>query len=130
MNIERVYSLTLISLILHQIDAAYWKEWEMFFLPGGIQGFLFFNLLAIPLVVVGYKKVLNQSSNYLKYSYLCGGLGVLTFILHVGFAMFGYNEFHLPFSIALIVLCGVFGVWQIVLTKRQLVRQSSKKNSR
>lgn len=118
MSIERMYSLTLILLVLHQIDAAYWKEWEMFALPGGIQGFLFFNLLAIPLVVIGYKSVLCQSNSYLNYSYLCGGLGVLTFILHVGFAISGYNEFHLPFSIAIIALCGVLGVWQIVLTKR------------
>ena len=36
---ERSYFVTMLALILHQIDAAYWQEWEMFFLPGGVQGF-------------------------------------------------------------------------------------------
>jgi len=34
-------------LILHQIDAAYWKEWEMFYVSGGIQVFLVFNLVIL-----------------------------------------------------------------------------------
>ena len=35
----RWYTATLLSLIVHQIDAAYWHAWEMFDVPGGIQGF-------------------------------------------------------------------------------------------
>ncbi|MEP1740416.1 MAG: DUF6713 family protein [Kangiellaceae bacterium] len=124
MSLERLYGFTLILLILHQIDAAYWKEWEMFYLPGGIQGFLLFNLVAFPIIVVGYKKLLTLSSNYLAYSYACGGLGLLTFIIHAGFAMFGFEEFHLPLSIAVIVLCGVFGVWQLILTKQSASRKA------
>ena len=42
---ERSYLMTMTALIIHQIDAAYWKEWEMFFIPGGIQGFLVFNII-------------------------------------------------------------------------------------
>ena len=26
--------------MFHQVDAAYWREWSMFYLPGGIQGYL------------------------------------------------------------------------------------------
>jgi hypothetical protein len=118
MTLKRIYSSTLILLILHQIDAAYWKEWEMFYLPGGIQGFLLFNLLAIPIIVIGYEKISTQSGRYFLYSYICGGLGVLTFLLHLGFAALGFKEFHLPFSIALILLCGVLGIWQIIVTRR------------
>lgn len=40
---ERCYFATMLALIVHQIDAAYWHEWEMFAVPGGTQGFLVFN---------------------------------------------------------------------------------------
>lgn len=35
---ERWYLATLLALILHQIDAAFWHEWDMFSVPGGIKG--------------------------------------------------------------------------------------------
>lgn len=47
LRMERSYLSTLLALILHQIDAAFWREWEMFLLPGGVQGFLVFNLIAV-----------------------------------------------------------------------------------
>ena len=54
----RSYFWTMLCLILHQIDAAYWCEWKMFYLPGGVQGFLAFNLAAIAVVLAGYRQVL------------------------------------------------------------------------
>ena len=32
------YFLTMWCLILFQVDAVYWREWEMFHLPGGVKG--------------------------------------------------------------------------------------------
>ena len=29
---ERSYLITMCLFVLHQIDAAYWKEWEIFYL--------------------------------------------------------------------------------------------------
>jgi hypothetical protein len=34
--LNKIIVLNLTLLITHQIDAAYWHEWEMFALPGGI----------------------------------------------------------------------------------------------
>jgi hypothetical protein len=31
-----IYMINAILLISHEIDSAYWKEWELFKLPGGI----------------------------------------------------------------------------------------------
>jgi hypothetical protein len=45
-------------LIVHQIDAAYWQEWTMFNLHGGIQVYLLFNIIVIPIVLLGYKSVI------------------------------------------------------------------------
>ena len=54
---ERWYLATLLALILHQIDAAFWHEWDMFSVPGGIQGFLVFNLAAVGALLRGYRQV-------------------------------------------------------------------------
>jgi hypothetical protein len=32
--------LNLALLITHEIDSAFWKEWNLFGLPGGVQEFL------------------------------------------------------------------------------------------
>ena len=107
----RSYFWTMLFLILHQIDAAYWKEWEMFHLPGGVQGFLVFNLAAIALVLAGYRHVLLATARAPLYACVCAALGVGTFLVHAGFALAGLEQFHLPLSMAIIVLCLASAVW-------------------
>lgn len=121
MTLEKLYFGTMSLLIFHQIDAAYWKEWEMFYLPGGIQGYLLFNIIVIPLVLIGYKKLLTKSPSANIYSYLCGALGILTFLIHSGLALFGAEQFDLPLSMLIIVLCLISGSWQVLITYRQPV---------
>jgi hypothetical protein len=116
--IERLYLITMSVLILHQIDAAYWKEWEMFYLPGGIQGFLLFNILAIPFVLVGYGQVIKRAANAKIFSYICGSLGIVTFLIHASFTLLDVDGFNLPLSILLIILCLVFGTLQVIKTKQ------------
>ena len=41
-----LYLANALTLIVHEIDSAYWKEWDLFRLPGGEAGFL---LLHFPL---------------------------------------------------------------------------------
>ncbi|WP_085704829.1 DUF6713 family protein [Pseudomonas sp. B8(2017)] len=108
---ERSYFVTMLALILHQIDAAYWHEWEMFFLPGGVQGFLLFNILAIPVLLVGYRSVLLGKVNAVFFAKVCAGLGLITFLIHAGFGLAGYHQFHLPASISILILCLASSVW-------------------
>ncbi|MEN5208045.1 DUF6713 family protein [Stenotrophomonas terrae] len=106
---DRWYTATLLSLIAHQIDAAFWHEWEMFRVPGGIQGFLVFNAVAVGILLHGYQHVVLRTPNARRYALLCGGMGVLTALLHAGFALAGRQEFHLPLSIATIIACLMTG---------------------
>lgn len=85
---DRWYTATLLSLIVHQIDAAYWHEWDMFHVPGGIQGFLLFNVLAAGLLLHGYRQVVLATHQARRYAWLCGGIGALTALLHAGSAGF------------------------------------------
>ena len=122
---ERAYLTTMSLLIFHQIDAAYWKEWEMFHLPGGVQGYLVFNIIAIPVLLNGYRHLTRQSERAKIYSCLCGSLGVITFLIHAAFVAFGASQFDLPLSILIIVLCFLSGACQLILTM-QLSTQSSR----
>ena len=124
----RSYFWTMLFLILHQIDAAYWKEWEMFYLPGGVQGFLVFNLAAIALVLVGYRHVLLGTQRAKFYAGVCAALGIGTSLIHAGFALAGLEQFHLPLSVAIIVLCLVCAVWLLCDLRRvklHLARQAA-----
>ena len=107
----RSYFWTMLFLILHQIDAAYWKEWEMFHVPGGVQGFLVFNLAAIAVVLAGYRHVLLATPKATLYAGICAALGAGTFLIHAGFALAGLEQFHLPLSVAILGLCLACAVW-------------------
>lgn len=123
---SRSYFWTMLLLILHQIDAAYWKEWEMFHVPGGVQGFLLFNLAAIALVLAGYRHVLLATPRATLYAAVCAALGVGMCLIHAGFALVGQEQFHLPLSVAIIVLCLGCAVWLLRDLRRvqgQLARQ-------
>lgn len=104
------YAVTMLLLVVHQIDAAYWQEWAMFGVPGGVQGFLVFNALAVGVLILGYREVLLGGRRAALSVAVCGGLGIVTAMLHLGFALFGREEFHLPLSIVVIVGCGIAGV--------------------
>ncbi|MCF7752314.1 hypothetical protein KQ945_16255 [Bacillus subtilis subsp. subtilis] len=108
---EKSYFATLLALIVHQIDAAYWHEWELFHLPGGVQGYLLFNLLALPVVLLGYRHVLLGSPQARVYARVCAALGIGTFLIHAGFAGAGERSFHLPLSMAVIGACLLAGLW-------------------
>lgn len=120
----RSYFWTMLFLILHQIDAAYWKEWEMFHVPGGVQGFLVFNLAAITLVLVGYRHVLLATPRAVLYACVCAALGVGTCLIHAGFALAGMEQFHLPLSVAIIVLCLASAVWLLCDVRRVLSQRA------
>jgi len=114
----RSYFWTMLFLILHQIDAAYWREWEMFHVPGGIQGFLVFNLAAIAVVLAGYRHVLLDTRRAPFFAAVCAALGAGTCAIHAGFALAGLEQFHLPLSVAVIALCLACAVWLLCDLRR------------
>jgi hypothetical protein len=42
-----IYLVNATLLIVHEIDSAYWKEWELFKLPGGAGGFVILHKVKI-----------------------------------------------------------------------------------
>lgn len=77
-----LYMINSILLINHEIDSAYWKEWELFKIPGGITGFLLVHFPLLFFVLYGLVLVSSHSSSGLIFSLiLCLG-GIFAFAIH------------------------------------------------
>ena len=116
--LDRVAALNLSLVMAHQADAAYWKEWEMFGLPGGIQLFTLFNLAAFLLLLWLYSAVVSRQRTGFRDSFLIAGLSGIVLPIHAAFAYAGFTEFRLPVSIAVIIGTFVVSIWQAILTWR------------
>jgi hypothetical protein len=98
-------------LITHEIDSAFWKEWELFRLPGGIGGFLVMHVPLLFLILYGLVLVSQQSFLGLMVSLmLCGG-GIFAFCIHTAFIRRGRPEFNTPISqLILTLMLGVSSI--------------------
>jgi hypothetical protein len=93
-----LYLINAILLINHEIDSAFWKEWELFRLPGGIGGFLILHFPILFLILYGLVFVSRQSFVGLIISLiLCAG-GIFAFCIHMIFIRKGRHEFNTPIS--------------------------------
>jgi hypothetical protein len=116
--LNKIVILNLALVLTHQVDGAYWHEWEMFQLPGGIQLNNFINLLTFTALLYLFVPVVQRKASGIKCSLIIAVISALVLPTHVGFAIAGYQQFHLPFSIFIIVATFVLSILQIVLTHR------------
>jgi len=111
-----LYLINAVLLINHEIDSAYWKEWKLFRLPGGITGFL---LLHFPLIfIVLYGLILTARHSFWGFIFslfLCFG-GIFAFIIHTYFLRKGREEFNKPISKLILVLILLVSVAQMIVT--------------
>ena len=97
-----IYLVNSVLLINHEIDSAYWKEWELFKIPGGLAGFLIIHLPMIFLVLYGLVLVFQQSFAGLIFSILLSAGGIFAFTIHTIFIKKGRSEFKAPVSLFLL----------------------------
>jgi hypothetical protein len=89
-----LYLLNSVLLINHEIDSAYWKEWELFKLPGGITGFLLLHFPLLFVVLYGLAMVAGRSFAGLVFSIILILGGIFAFVIHTYFLKKGRNEFN------------------------------------
>jgi hypothetical protein len=104
-------------LLVHQIDAAFWHEWELFRIPGGNQVNLALNLPIVALVLYAVTRAAVDSPTGLRWAGLIAGLGLLTVVIHAGFFLAGHEQFLQPMSIALLVATGVLSTLQLSVSR-------------
>ena len=105
-----------VLLINHEIDSAYWKEWDLFRLPGGIAGFLIIHFPLLFLILYGLIEVFKGSFIGLVFSLLLGFGGIFAFGIHLFFIKKGRNEFKTPISLFILGATLIASIIQIIIT--------------
>ena len=111
-----LYLTNSVLLINHEIDSAYWQEWELFKLPGGITGFLLIHFPLLLFIMYGLILVSRHSISGLIFSLiLCFG-GIFAFSIHTYFLKKGRNEFDKPISKLILIATLIVSIVQLAVT--------------
>lgn len=116
-----LYLVNLAMLATHEVDSAYWHEWRLFGLPGGIQVFSVLHVPLFILLLYGFIKVVQGERDGYGFSLLMAVVGVTCFLIHTFFLLAGRPEFRLPVSLTLIGVILVVSLAQgmATLTERR-----------
>ena len=114
-TLKVLYIIVFTLLIVHEIDSAFWKEWELFHLPGGIQLFDVIHIVLLPIFIIGYGVLVSNTDKGIKFSLLLGVLGILAFVIHSIFMSIGFYQFKIPVSILILALLGLTSAYQLIL---------------
>jgi hypothetical protein len=117
--VKRLYALTASLLIVHEIDSAYWREWELFRLPGGIAAFLALHVPLALLVLWGYERVSSGTRAGTRMAVAVGAAGTATAAIHGAFLASGAASFRTAPSLALIAATGLAGLALLAVTVRR-----------
>jgi hypothetical protein len=101
---------TLVRLYL--LNAAYWHEWELFGIPGGIQLFLVLNLLLVLLMLYGYQALLMARRPGVVLSWMLAAGGIFAAAIHALFLLRGSQAFMTTASLSLLAATLVLSVLQ------------------
>ncbi|WP_406656661.1 DUF6713 family protein [Methanolobus sp. ZRKC2] len=111
-----IYLLNSIFLINHEIDSAYWEEWKLFRIPGGINTFLLIHFPVLFIVLYGLVLVYQQNYYGLLISLLVSVSGIFAFTAHTFFLLKGRDEFRSTISILILVSTLIISLVQLVYT--------------
>ena len=111
-----LYLFNAILIINHEIESAYWKEWELFRLPGRISFFLILHFLILFIVLLGLHLVYIKSFGGLIISLILGCGGIFAFSIHTFFIKKGHESFKLPISSFILRGTLALSIIQIVLS--------------
>ena len=118
------YLVNVVLLILHEMDSTYWKEWELFHLPGDLTGFL---LIHFPLYCLGLYGLVPLSQGLsvgLIYSLVICLAGMAAFTIHTWFLRKGHPQFNIPVSKLILWTLLIVSLAQAGITVYLLVKGS------
>ncbi len=113
------YIANLSLLATHQVDAAFWHEWEMFGIPGGVPLFLLLNFVFMAVFLHGFRQLVTGVPAGHWYAVLLGSTGIIAFALHAYHMARGRLEFTPPASIAILVVSFMVSIVQIVIAVKE-----------
>ncbi|MBI9086989.1 MAG: hypothetical protein JEZ11_25570 [Desulfobacterales bacterium] len=116
-----IYLTNATFLLVHEMDSAYWKEWELFHLPGGPGFFMALHLPIVFLALWGVRQIVLHQTAGAVIALVLGASGAIGFGLHTFFIRTGHPEFKTPVSLALIGGMLISSLAQIVVAVRVLI---------
>jgi hypothetical protein len=116
-----VYLINAVFLINHEIDSAYWKEWDLFRLPGGITGFLIIHFPVLFLFLYGLVLVYQGTIAGLVISLILSLSGLFAFTIHIYFLSRGRDEFATPISRFILIATLFLSLIQLFITLNLLI---------
>jgi hypothetical protein len=108
-----LYIVNTSLLLAHQVDSAYWHEWRLFGIPGGIQAFVAINLVLIAAALIGLREITRGARLGSVMAVVVACCGIFAFGIHSAFLLKGHAEFRLPVSLALLLATLVVSIWQL-----------------
>ena len=111
-----LYLINAVLLINHEIDSAYWHEWKLFKLPGGITGFLIVHFPLFTGLLYGLALIRDGDFSGLIFSLIVSLAGIFAFSIHTYFIKKGHKEFNTPISIFILISILIISVIQLIFT--------------
>lgn len=111
-----IYLINATLLITHEIDSAYWEEWKLFGIPGGITTFLLLHLPILFFVLYGLILIYENTFAGLIFSFILAISGIFAFSIHTYFMRRGHDEFKTTISRLILFSTLIFSILQLVIT--------------
>lgn len=118
LRLEYLYLANATVLIAHEIDSAYWQEWKLFHLPGGIQIFVLLHLLLLPVVLLGYREVAGRGKYAHHATVGLAAVGIFAATVHGALILAGDMAFTLPVSQLVLLTTLVLSVLQLYAVRK------------
>ncbi len=111
-----IYLINAVLLITHEMDSAYWEEWKLFGIPGGITTFLLLHLPILFFVLYGLILIYENTFAGLIFSFILAISGIFAFSIHTYFMQRGHDEFKTTISRLILFSTLIFSILQLVIT--------------
>ncbi len=117
-----IYLINAVLIIVHEIDSAYWKEWELFKLPGKINFFLFLHLFLVFVILLGIVLFSQNVLWGLILSLILSIAGIFAFSIHSWFIYKGHTQFKTPVSLSILIATLIVSLIQLAYTLYILIK--------
>lgn len=126
-RLEALYVVTLTLLAAHEIDSAYWHEWALFGLPGGIALFVLLHLAVLPPFLFGLARLARDPRAGVPFALVLSAAGIAAFAIHAAFLLRGHAAFRTPVSVAVLVatLLSSAALARLALHERRARRENA-----
>lgn len=115
-----LYIVNATLLLLHEIESAYEREWEILKLPGRITGFLLMHIPIIIIFLFGLVEIEKGTPLGMGLGILSGICGVIPFVVHK-IIVKRENHFNLLISNVIIYLNVISGIGLSILAVQAII---------